>query len=118
MWCLFRNMRKACSLNTSALGDPSGRRESMTTWGMLVLAVFVCMGMGEWSKRMAASEVILDEKVLQQAITIAAERKMEDRAGVNVKVNVNESGVRKAESGNLISKIGNEAATIQTSAGE
>ena len=79
MWCLFRNMRKACSLNTSALGDPSGRRESMTTWGMLVLAVFVCMGMGEWSKRMAASEMIVDEKVLQQAITIAAEGKMEDR---------------------------------------
>ena len=65
---------------------------------------------------MAAREVIVDEKVLQQAIEIAAERKMEDRAGVNVKVN--ESGVRKAESGNLISKIGNEAATIQTSAGE
>jgi len=118
VWCLFRSMRETCSPNAYPVGDPSGRRESMTTWGLLALAVFVCMGMGEWSKRMAASEMIVDEKVLQQAITIAAERKMEDRAGVNVKVNVNESGVRKAESGNLISKIGNEAATIQTSAGE
>jgi hypothetical protein len=79
VWCLFRTMREACSLNTSPVGDLSGRRESMTTWGLLALAVFVCMGMGEWSKRMAASEVIVDEKVLQQAIEIAAERKMENR---------------------------------------
>ena len=79
MWCLFRTMREACSLNTSPVGDLSGRRDLMTTWGLLVLAVFVCMGMGEWSKRMAAREVIVDEKVLQQAIEIAAERKMEDR---------------------------------------
>ena len=79
MWCLFRSMRETCSPNAYPVGDPSGRRESMTTWGLLALAVFVCMGMGEWSKRMAASEMIVDEKVLQQAITIAAERKMEDR---------------------------------------
>jgi len=72
VWCLFRNMRKACSLNTSALGDPSGRRESMTTWGMLVLAVFVCMGMGEWSKRQAASETVIDPAVMEEALKIAA----------------------------------------------
>ena len=76
MWCLFFTMRTTC--NSEAV-ESLQRRQSMTTWGMLALAVFVSVGMAEWSKRSAAGEVIVDEKVLQQAMAIAAERKMEDR---------------------------------------
>ena len=73
----------------------------MTTWGMLALAVFVSVGMAEWSKRSAMGEKVVSPQVLERALTIAA--KMEDRAGVKVNANVNESG--------------NEAAKIETSAG-
>ncbi len=84
------------------------RRQSMTTWGMLALAVFVSVGMAEWSKRSAMGEKGVSPQVLERALAIAA--KMEDREVVKVNVNVNESEKR-------ISKSGNEAATIQTSAG-
>ncbi|NDE17797.1 hypothetical protein EBZ80_23000 [bacterium] len=88
----------------------------------MALAVFVAVGMAEWSKRSAASEVIVDEKVYPEAMASAAERKgirglgvshggnWERESGDFVKVNENESGVRKAESGNVV-------ATIQPSAG-
>ena len=105
-------------------GSSVQHREAMTTWGILALAVFVAVGMAEWSKRSAASEVVMDPKILEQAMASAAERKgirglgvshggnWERESGdfVKVKVNENERGVRKAESGNVV-------ATIQTSAG-
>ena len=105
-------------------GSSVQHREAMTTWGILALAVFVAVGMAEWSKRSAASEVIVDEKVYPEAMASAAERKgirgldvshggnWERESGdlVKVKVNENERGARKAESGDVV-------ATIQTSAG-
>jgi len=106
-------MRDTCSPEAV---ESLQRRQSMTTWGMLALAVFIAVGMGEWSKRMAASEVIVDEKVLQQAMEIAAERKMEDRAGVNVKVNVNESGKRISKFGIRNSKSENNLSDLSVSA--
>jgi len=89
------------------------RRQSLTTWGIVALAVFVAVGMAEWSKRQAAGETVIEPAVMEQAVKMAAAA----AANVNVKVDVDESGVRKAESEKRISKIGNEAATIQTSAG-
>ena len=93
--------------------DPTVRRQKMTTWGIVALAVFVAVGMAEWSKRTAAGEVIVDEKILQQAMAIAAEARDSGVKGLRD----SESGKRKAESEKRISKIGNEAATIQTSEG-
>jgi len=113
------------------------RRQKFTTWGIVALAVFVSVGMAEWSKRTAAGEVIVDEKILQQAIQIAAERKMEDRRS---EMGISDLGFRNSDSGNNLSDLsvsavkslstaeaqrrggvlhsgGNEAATIQTSAG-
>ena len=58
---------------------PEERRQSLTTWGIVALAVFVAVGMGEWSKRSAVNEVVMDPKILKQAMAMAAERKMEDR---------------------------------------
>ena len=141
-------MRTTC--NSEAV-ESLQRRQSMTTWGMLALAVLVSVGMAEWSKRQAAGETVIDPAVMEQAVKMAAAA----AANVNVKVNVDESGVRKAESGKRISKFeirnsksennlsdlsvsavnysataeaqrrggvfhssGNDAATIQTSAGE
>ena len=103
MWCLFPNMRTTCS---SEAVESLERRQSMTTWGMLALAVFVSVGMAEWSKRQAAGETVIDPAVMEQAVKMAA------AAAANVKVNVNVD-----ESEKRISKSGNEAATIQTSAG-
>ena len=92
--------------------DPTVRRQKMTTWGIVALAVSVAVGMGEWSKRSAANEVVMDPKILEQAMAIAAARD----SGVKG-LRDSESGVRKAESEKRISKSGNEAATMQTSAG-
>ena len=94
MWCLFPAMREACNLDA---GDGLNRRQSMATWGILGLAVFVPVGMAEWSKRSAMGEKVVSPQVLERALTIAA--KMEDRAGVKVNANGNESGMRKAEMG-------------------
>ena len=74
MWCLFPAMREACSL---AAGDSLNRRQSMTTWGILGLAVFVSVGMAEWSKRAALSEKTVSPEVLERAMAIAT--KIEDR---------------------------------------
>jgi len=63
------------------------RRQSLTTWGILALAVFVSVGMAEWSKRMAASETVIDPAVMEEALKIAAAA----ASSVNVKVNVNEN---------------------------
>ena len=90
--------------------DPTVRRQKMTTWGIVALAVFVAVGMGEWSKRQAASETVIDPAVMEQAVKMAAAAAAASEVNVKVNVNVNESEKR-------ISKSGNEAATIQTSAG-
>ena len=97
-------MRTTCHPGSENVQDSLQRRQSMTTWGIVALAVFVAVGMGEWSKRQAASETVIDPAVMEQAVKMAA------AAAANVKVNVDESEKR-------ISKSGNEAATIQTSAG-
>ena len=101
-------MRTTCHPGSENVQDSLQRRQSMTTWGMLALAVFVSVGMAEWSKRQAASETVIDPAVMEQAVKMAAAAAA--NVNVNVKVNVDESEKR-------ISKSGNEAATIQTSAG-
>ena len=113
------------------------RRQKFTTWGILALAVFVSVGMAEWSKRSAADEVIVDEKIFQQAIQIAAERKMEDRRW---EMGISDFGFRNSDAGKNLSDLGvlavkslstaeaqrrggvfhsggNEAGKIETSAG-
>ena len=67
------------------IGEARERRQSLTTWGILALAVFVSVGMAEWSKRTAASETVIDPAVMEEALKIAA------AAASNVKVNVNEN---------------------------
>ena len=103
---MFLTMRTTCHPGSENVQDSLQRRQSMTTWGIVALAVFVAVGMGEWSKRQAAGETVIDPVVMEQAVKMAAAA----AANVNVKVNVDESEKR-------ISKSGNEAATIQTSAG-
>ena len=78
-------------------GSSVQHREAMTTWGILALAVFVPVGMAEWSKRQAASETVIDSVVMEEALNIAVAA----ASKVNVKVNANgnESGMRKAEMG-------------------
>ena len=44
----------------------------MTTWGILGLAVFVSVGMAEWSKRTAAGETVIAPVVMEEALKIAA----------------------------------------------
>jgi hypothetical protein len=48
------------------------RRQSMTTWGIVALAVFVSVGMAEWSKRSAADEKVISPEVMEEALKIAA----------------------------------------------
>ena len=81
MWCLFPAMREACNFGSE---DSLNRRHSMTTWGILALAIFLSVGMAEWSKRAAMGEKAVSPQVLERALTIAA--KMEDRAGLKVNV--------------------------------
>jgi hypothetical protein len=69
VWCLFPAMREAYSL---AAGDSLNRRQSMATWGILGLAVFVSVGMAEWSKRTAAGETVIAPVVMEEAVKIAA----------------------------------------------
>ena len=98
---------------TAIRADGLIRRQKLMTWGILALALFVSVGMAEWSKRTAAGETVIDPTVMQEAVKIAA------AAIVNVNVNENLGDeLPNLESGKRISKIGNDAATIQTSAGE
>ena len=110
-------MRNTCS---PAAMQGLERRQSMTTWGIVALAVFVAVGMAEWSKRTAAGEVIVDEKILQQAMAIAAEARDSGVKGLRD----SESGKRKAESEKRPSSAANplrgsatEGFEIKTSAG-
>ena len=115
MWCLFPNMRDTCSPEAV---ESLQRRQSMTTWGMLALAVFVSVGMAEWSKRSAAGEVIVDEKVLQQAMAIAAERKMEDRRSPQPLHAVAGRPQRRSEIGGAPSTISQLPSSIRSVSGE
>ncbi len=78
------------------------RRQKMTTWGILAFAVFVSVGMAEWSKRTAVGETVIDPAVMEEAVKIAA------AAASNVKVNVNENlggELPNLESGKRISDL-------------
>lgn len=95
------------------------RRQKMTTWGILALAVFVSVGMAEWSKRTAAAEVIVDEKIFQQAMQIAAEARDSGVKGLRD----SESGKRPSFAarplrGAATEGVADREANIQTSAGE
>lgn len=113
-------MRTTCS---SEAVESLQRRQSMTTWGILGLALFVSVGMAEWSKRQAAGETVIDPAVMEQAVKMAAAA----AANVNVKVNVDESlgsgsrvagGELPATSHSKHATLRSDSeATIQTSAG-
>ncbi len=109
MWCLFPNMRDTCS---SEAVESLQRRQAMTTWGILGLAVFVSVGMAEWSKRQAAGETVIDPAVMEQAVKMAAAA----AANVNVKVNVDESGVRNSKFEIRNSKSENNLSDLSISA--
>jgi uncharacterized membrane protein len=72
-------MRNGCISEGKAdlIGEARERRQNFTTWGILALAVFVSVGMAEWSKRSAMGEKVVSPQVLERALAIA--EKMEDR---------------------------------------
>jgi len=84
------------------------RRQSLTTWGIVALAVFIAVGMAEWSKRTAADEKVISSEVMEEALKVAAARD----SGVK-----GFRGEQISKFGIRNSKIGSEAATIQTRAG-
>jgi hypothetical protein len=102
-------MRDTCS---SEAVESLQRRQAMTTWGILGLAVFVSVGMAEWSKRQAAGETVIDPAVMEQAVKMAAAA----AANVNVKVNVDESGVRNSKFEIRNSKSENNLSDLSISA--
>ena len=65
-------MRTTCHPGSENVQDSLQRRQSMTTWGIVALAVFVAVGMAEWSKRQAAGETVIDPVVMEQAVKMAA----------------------------------------------
>jgi len=118
-------MRNGCISEGKAdlIGEARERRQNFTTWGILALAIFVSVGMAEWSKRTAAGETVIDPVVMEEAVKIAAAA----ASNVNVKVNVNESlgnGSRVAGGGlpatsnpKPATARSESVATMQTSAG-
>ena len=117
-------MRNGCISEGKAdlIGEARERRQNFTTWGILALAVFVSVGMAEWSKRTAAGETVIDPAVMDEAVKIAAAA-----AAVNVKVDVNENpgGGSRVAGGGLpatsnpkpATARSESVATMQTSAG-
>ena len=97
----------------------------MTTWGIVALAVFVAVGMGEWSKRQAASETVIEPAVMEQAVKMAAAAAAASEVNVKVNVNENLSGESRVAGGGLPATSNpkpatlrsESAATMQTSAG-
>ena len=65
-------MRHTRGAESEVDADGLIRRQKMTTWGILAFAVFVSLGMAEWSKRTAASETVMDPAVLDQALQSVA----------------------------------------------
>ena len=61
-------------------GEGVSRRQQAVTWGLLVLAVFVSLGMAEWSKRTAALETVMEAAVLEQALQSAAKAPERDKS--------------------------------------
>ena len=122
-----------------AIPDSSVRRQNMTTWGMLALAVFIAVGMGEWSKRQAAGETVIEPAVMAEAVKIAARARDSGVQGFRGE-GISNFEIRNSDFENTLSDLsvsavnysataeaqrrggdfdssGNEAATIQTSAG-
>ena len=132
-------MGKKLASGGFAIPDSSVRRQNMTTWGMLALAVFIAVGMGEWSKRQAAGETVIEPAVMEQAVKIAARARDSGVQGgrgegiSNFEIRnsdfentlsdlsvsaVNYSATAEAQRrGGVFDSSGNEAAPIQTSAG-
>ena len=111
------------------------RRQKFTTWGILGLALFVSVGMAEWSKRTAVGETVIDPAVMEEAVKIAAAREGISGLGGSYggngegqsRKNLSDLGVSAVKSlataeaqrrGGVFHSSGNDAATIQTSAGE
>jgi hypothetical protein len=94
-------MRTTCS---SEAVESLQRRQAVTTWGIVALAVFVSVGMAEWSKRSAAGEVIVDEKVLQQAMAIAAEARDSGVKGLRGE-GISKFEIRNSKSENNLSDL-------------
>jgi hypothetical protein len=65
-------MRHTRGAGSEVDADGLIRRQKFTTWGILGLALFVSVGMAEWSKRQAASETVIDPVVMEKAVKIAA----------------------------------------------
>jgi hypothetical protein len=130
-------MQKVCTSADRAevARTPEERRQNFTTWGIVALAVFVSVGMAEWSKRTAMGEKVVSPQVLERALAIA--EKMEDRRS---EMGTSDFGFRNSDSGNNLSDLsvsavkplstaeaqrrggvlhsgGNEAGKIETSAG-
>jgi len=70
-------MRSTRGAGVAIDADGLIRRQKFTTLGIVALAVFVSVGMAEWSKRSAMGEKVVSAQVLERALTIA--EKMEDR---------------------------------------
>ena len=120
MWCLFRTMRNGCISEGKAdlIGEARERRQNFTTWGILGLALFISVGMAEWSKRTAAGETVIDPVVMEEAVKIAAAAASNVNESLGNGSRVAGGELPNGESGKRISKIGNEAGKIETSAGE
>jgi hypothetical protein len=111
----------------------------MTTWGILGLAVFVSVGMAEWSKRTAAGETVIAPVVMEEALKIAARARDSGVKGFRGE-GISNFEIRNSDFENTLSDLsvsavnysataeaqrregvfdssGNEAAPIQTSAG-
>ena len=77
------------------------RRQKMTTWGSLGLALFVSVGMAEWSKNYAMGEKVVSPQVMERALAIA--EKMEDRRS---EMGISDFGNRNSDSGKNLSDLG------------
>jgi hypothetical protein len=65
-------MRHTRGAGSEVDADGLIRRQKFTTWGILGLALFVSVGMAEWSKRSAADEKVISPEVMEEALKIAA----------------------------------------------
>ena len=94
-------MRHTHGAGVAIDADGMIRRQKMTTWGILAFAVFVSVGMAEWSNRSAMGEKVVGAQVLERALTIA--EKMEDRRW---EMGISDFGNRNSDSGKNLSDLG------------
>lgn len=73
-------MRSTRGAGVAIDADGLIRRQNFTTLGIVALAVFVSLGMAEWSKRTAASETVMEAAVLEQALPSAAKGPERDKS--------------------------------------